>query len=305
MIKLPPGVDINNLIDDLRIFSWEAADLFLFYSKRIKEIKDNKLKTEIIKTENKEDPVTIADLKVNELIINRITENYKNIDWEILSEENFKFYRNSCDTDADWLWVLDPLDGTKDFIQGTENYAMHLALNYKEKPILGTVLIPERNELWISSGDKFFCENREKIRKEFNISRKTNLNEMTLVMSKNHRNEKLEELIHKVNFKKVKVMGSIGCKISSILRGESDIYITLSMPGESSPKDWDLAAPEAILKAAGGAITNLNNQTLKYKTETLQHPGIIIASNNRETHPKICSQIKEIIKKYNIYPISS
>ena len=53
-------------------------------------------------------------------------------------------------------------------------------------------------------------------------------------------------------------MGSIGCKIASIIRGESDIYISLSLPGKSSPKDWDFAAPEAILKAAGGgSITKI------------------------------------------------
>ena len=64
--------------------------------------------------------------------------------------------------------------------------------------------------------------------------------------------------------KNVIVMGSIGCKIASILRGESDIYICLSLPGKSSPKDWDFAAPEAILKMAGGAITDLDNQELTY-----------------------------------------
>ena len=62
-------------------------------------------------------------------------------------------------------------------------------------------------------------------------------------------------LYSEINFKKVINMGSVGCKIASIIRGESDIYISLSLPGKSSPKDWDFAAPEAILKAAGGAIT--------------------------------------------------
>jgi len=85
---------------------------------------------------------------------------------------------------------------------------------------------------------------------------------MTLVTSKNHGNETLTQLIHKINFCKVETMGSIGCKIASIVRGESDIYICLSLPGKSSPKDWDFAAPESILKAAGGAITNLDNQEL-------------------------------------------
>ena len=147
MIKLPFGVDIDNLIEDLRIFSWEAAEILLFYSKRLKD--NNQIK-DIIKNNNDEDPVTLADLKVNELIIKRIREKYMNINWEILSEESVKIKNGYCDYDSEWLWILDPLDGTKDFIQGTENYAMHLALNYKQKPILGVILIPERDELWIS-----------------------------------------------------------------------------------------------------------------------------------------------------------
>ena len=74
------------------------------------------------------------------------------------------------------------------------------------------------------------------------------------------------------------------------------------MPGKSAPKDWDFAAPEAILRAAGGAITNIDNEDLIYGTTALEHPGIIIASNNRQNHNKICSQIKEITHKYAIYP---
>ena len=83
-----------------------------------------------------DDPVTLADLKVNEMIINRINEKYIGIDWKILSEENVKLPKHEIDTKGDWLWILDPLDGTKDFIQGTGNYAMHLALTYKQKHIL-------------------------------------------------------------------------------------------------------------------------------------------------------------------------
>ena len=151
MIKLPSELEINSLIDDLRTFSWEAADVLLYYSKIVK---DSKYKSNILENDNSEDPVTIADLRVNELIIQRINEKYKDVDWEILSEENVKIESENCASLADWMWVLDPLDGTKDFIQGTSNYAMHLALNYKNKPYIGIVLIPEKNELWIVDGEK-------------------------------------------------------------------------------------------------------------------------------------------------------
>ena len=126
---------------------------------------------------------------------------------------------------------------------------------------------------------------------------------MVLVTSKNHNNETLKKLIQKINFNEVIIMGSIGCKIASIVRGESDFYICLSLPGKSSPKDWDFAAPEAILKASGGAITNLENEELSYGKFNFEQGGIILASNNKVNHREICLQIKEIIKKYDLYPL--
>ena len=72
MIKLPSRVDINNLIDDIRIFSWQAADILLYYSKLLE---DSDGKRNILKNKNEDDPVTLADLKVNELIIKRINKN--------------------------------------------------------------------------------------------------------------------------------------------------------------------------------------------------------------------------------------
>ena len=298
MFKLPVGIDINNLIDDLRVFSWEASDILLHYSKRLK---NQNYAKEIIKTKNILNPVTVADLEVNDLIIKRINRNYKEVDWNILSEENVKTEADIFVANSEWLWILDPLDGTKDFIQGTKNYAMHLALNYKNKPCIGLVLIPEKGELWITNSRDAWCEKQDGSIRKANCQNHKTLREMTIVTSKNHCNTTLNTLINKVGFSKVNVMGSIGCKIASIIRGECDIYISLSLPGKSSPKDWDFAAPEAILRAAGGAITNLDNEELSYGNSNFQKGGIIIASNNRHTHKKVCLEIKEIIMKNDLY----
>ena len=302
VFKLPIGVDINNLIDDLRIFSWEAADIFLYYSQILKNPINSK---KIIKSKGKGDPVTSADLKVNDLIIKRINENYEEVDWDILSEENVKIESKNLFTKSKWLWVLDPLDGTKDFIQGTPNYAMHLALNYENRPYIGVILIPEKGELWIADSKNIWCEDKNGLQKKVDIKPKKSLDEMTLVTSKNHKEKTLENIINKIGFRKVNIMGSIGCKIASIIRGECDIYISLSLPGKSSPKDWDFAAPEAILRAAGGSITNLENEELSYGKSNFKQEGIIIASNNRHTHGSICFQIKQIIKKNDLYPFYS
>ena len=180
MIRLPFGVDINNLIDDIRIFSWQAADILLYYSNLLEDSDD---KRSIIKNNNEDDPVTLADLKVNELIIKGINEKYKNINWDILSEENVKNSLENFDSKNDWIWVLDPLDGTKDFIQGTGNYAMHLALNFKGKPYIGFVLLPDKNQLWIADGEKTWCEKRDGSKQEPILLHNKNLQEMTLVTS--------------------------------------------------------------------------------------------------------------------------
>ena len=81
------------------------------------------------------------------------------------------------------------------------------------------------------------------------------------------------------------------------------IYISLSLPGKSSPKDWDLAAPEAILKGSGGLITDINNRELLYGKTKFEQSGILIASNNSEDHYKICFEVKKIIKEYDLYPL--
>tara|TARA_B100000161_G_scaffold104467_1_gene73879 strand:- start:1698 stop:2606 length:909 start_codon:yes stop_codon:yes gene_type:complete len=302
VVKLPSGIDINKLIQDLRVLSWEASDVLLHYSKLLKEFNGE---NHILKNDDKDNPVTLADLKVNEIIIQNIDQKYKNIPWEILSEENVKLSDGNYNSECDWIWILDPLDGTKDFIQGSGNYAMHLALNYKKKPILGIVLIPEKDELWFAYDNKVWCENKDGSKTKPKISKIKDLQEMTLVKSKNHGNKILDKLIKKIKLSKILTMGSIGCKIASIVRGESEIYISLSLPSKSSPKDWDLAAPEAILKASGGAITNLDNQDLSYGKSDFQHGGVIIASNNKENHKNICSQIKMAIKKYEIFPLDT
>ena len=98
MIKLPSGVEINCLIDDLRKLSWEAAETLLYYSQILK---DPNNKSNILKNDDKKNPVTIADLKVNEIIIQRINEKYKNVNWGILSEESVKFASDSFNINSE------------------------------------------------------------------------------------------------------------------------------------------------------------------------------------------------------------
>jgi len=136
-----------------------------------------------------------------------------------------------------------------------------------------------------------------------NSPKQKNIKDMIIVTSKNHRNKSLERLINKIGFKEVIEMGSIGCKIASLIRGEADIYISLSFPDGSAPKDWDFAAPEALLVQAGGAITYIDNNELIYNQSEFRQQGLIVASNNKLTHKTSCSAIKNIVMRNNIFPL--
>ena len=188
----------------------------------------------------------------------------------------------------DWCWIIDPLDGTKDFLQGSENYAVHIALAYKQKPRIGIVLIPERNELWFGViGSGAWYENREGHKKQISFSERKEISELILVSSKNHQELKLQNLLDKINFASTKKMGSIGCKVASILRGESDVYISLS--GKTAPKDWDIAAPHALIEAAGGSFTHADETNLTYDNQNYLQSGCLIASHGK-CHKSICKK---------------
>ena len=136
------------------------------------------------------------------------------------------------------------------------------------------------------------------------LSKGEKIRDLTLVSSKNHSNKILKLLIDKIQFSKTITMGSIGCKVASIVRGESDIYISLSLPGKTSPKDWDFAAPEAILRTSGGSITTINNVELTYNKPDFSHEGIIIATGNKLFHQSICSQIRAVIEEFDLFKIN-
>ena len=298
MTNLPIDIDINNIINVLRGLSWEVSDVLLSYEKILKADSE---KNNFIQSKIDGSPVTIADLKVNDLVFDVLKEKISNFYWGFLSEENHKLNFNKVGSNTDFLWVLDPLDGTKDFINGTGNYAMHLSLNFKDKPLLGIVLIPEKEELWIADGDKVWLERKNGCKYKPNNLLKDNILDMTLVISKNHNNKVLQNLVSKLPVKEVISMGSVGCKISSIIRGESDFYISLSLPGKSAPKDWDFAAPEALIKCAGGSITNEYNKPLLYNKNNYLQSGVIIASGNSNNHSNLCQIIKGIINDNEIF----
>ena len=289
---VPEDVELTTLLDEVRRLSWAAADILIAYARG--QTPPYGFPKALSVEEGGDGPVTAADMAVNKLLISGLNDNLTYKEWDILSEETFKekTFQHS-DYKKDWCWVLDPLDGTKDFIQGSENYAVHIALVYKNMPKIGIVLIPERNELWIGViGNGAWCENRDGIKKHISFSERKEISELILVSSKNHHELKLKNLLEKLDFASTKKIGSVGCKVASILRGESDVYISLS--GKTAPKDWDIAAPHALIQAAGGLFTHADETDLTYNNLNYLQSGCLIASHGK-SHKQICKKSMDFL----------
>ena len=214
---VPEDVDLTTLLCELRKLSWAAADVLMAYA-RGKEPPYGFQKALTVE-QGGEGPVSAADIAVNELLITGLKNKFTFKDWDILSEESSKGKSFQPEhLNKDWCWILDPLDGTKDFLQGSENYAVHMALAFKQKPTIGIVLIPEKNELWIGIiGSGAWYENRDGSKKQISFSKRKEISELVLVSSKNHQQVKLFNLLSTLGLAQTKKIGSVGCKVASIL----------------------------------------------------------------------------------------
>ncbi len=288
---LPPGVAPEALLEELRRLSWGAADILRAYARG--EQPPYGFARALSVEDGGEGPVSAADLAVNRWLLEGLAASFPEAGWTLLSEETAREQLRAGEPlAAEWLWILDPLDGTKDFLQGTGEYAVHLALVKDHQPVLGVVLLPEMEELWIGwlaadGSGRAWRENRSGEQFAPALSPRRELGELVLVASRNHRDQRLEQLLEALALGDTRAIGSVGGKVATILRGETDLYISLS--GRSAPKDWDMAAPEAVLRAAGGAFTHADGRPLSYNDGDVRQAGCLIASHGA-SHGVLCER---------------
>lgn len=237
------------------------------------------------------DPVTAADLAVSHYILDRLQTNLGEKDFAYISEETYK--TQPYKYNQPWVWIIDPLDGTRDFIEKTGQYAIHIALVKDSRPVLAVVAYPEAEKLYYATiGGGTFVETRDGTLTRKQVSQHNIIEDFTLVVSRTHRDERFNQLLQQLPCKNQKYIGSIGCKIAAIVEQQADIYISLS--GKSAPKDWDLAAPELILTEAGGKFTHFDGTPLMYNQEDVNQWGGLLASNGQR-HTELCAEAERIL----------
>ena len=292
---LPEGVDGDALLPELRQLAWGAAAILQAYARG--EDPPYGFPRALTVEQGGEGPVSAADLAVNRWLLEGLSGAFPDAPWALLSEETASTQlATGQPIGSEWLWILDPLDGTRDFLEGTGEYAVHLALVRNQRPVLGLVVLPEMEELWFGvvpspqGPGVAWCEGRAGASRPPGLSRRHTAGELVLVASRSHRDARLEQLLNALPIGSSRAMGSVGGKVATILRGEADVYISLS--GKSAPKDWDMAAPEAVLLAAGGAFSHADGEPLRYNTGDGLQAGCLIASHGL-AHGELCSKAAE------------
>lgn len=229
---------------------------------------DNNYKSSI---EIKKDatPLTIADKASNDVIINSLKKINTKI--PILSEEEKEIDFSSR---KDWnrFWLVDPLDGTKEFINRNGEFTVNIALIEDSSPVMGVVYAPVKKKLWygLKNHGSFLINNKEK---PIKISKKKPLDEIIkIVSSRSHANDKkLKKYLKKFKKHEIVSMGS-SIKMCLVADGTAHYY-----PRFGPTMEWDTGAAHAVVKYANGNIYNIDTkEELIYNKENLLNPGFIV-----------------------------
>jgi 3'(2'), 5'-bisphosphate nucleotidase len=280
---------MHNLVELMAIarpIAWGASEILLKYYKSPRAL-------QIREKGEDEGSVTSADLAANEFILNQLHSQLGTKDFAYLSEETED---DASRLNHEWVWAIDPMDGTSDFINRTGEFAVHIGLSYRQRPVLGLVAAPVPGKLFTAIKDKgAYLELKDGSRDRIQVSPKAKLSEMTLIASRSHRGAKLEFLLNRLPKAMELAVGSIGGKFSAIAHGSADYYISIS--GNSAPKDWDYCAPEIILTEAGGKLTRFDQTNLTYNNADVTQWGAIVASNGH-CHAQLCEISQAIISEF-------
>tara|TARA_X000000368_G_scaffold417570_1_gene414328 strand:+ start:859 stop:1671 length:813 start_codon:yes stop_codon:yes gene_type:complete len=217
-----------------------------------------------------ESPLTEADLSSNKIICKSLREITPKI--PILSEEssNISFTERSK---WDEYWLIDPLDGTKEFIKRNGEFTVNIALIKDKTPILGIIFVPATAETYWGCSDfgSFYQENNvsEKISVSDNQGKSTKI-----VSSRSHVSPEMNGLLNEIGDYELINKGS-SLKLCLVARGLADVYPRLGPTCE-----WDIAAGHAIVSNAGGVLLNINGEKIQYnKKEDYLNPYFIASSN--------------------------
>ena len=252
-------IDIKKIIESLVQTFLDAGKVSLDLRKQglIKEIKSDNT------------PVSNGDLEVNKILIKKILKLTPNI--PIVSEETSE---NKSRNNLENFWLIDPIDGTYDYINDLDEFTINAGLIIQKKPVAGLICAPAKKRMFYSYGNDLSFEliNGKPIKLDH--SKNFDKNEIKFVSYSNKIKPEINEIYKKLEVKKhVKMKSSL--KFCVIAAGEYDGYVA-----EPRASEWDIAAGHAILKHSGGTVTDFNGKEILYGKKDFKNPSLILKSKN-------------------------
>lgn len=260
-----------------------AGDVILEFYEKGFSVEEKRTK------DNHTEPVTEADRAASKLI----TEGLKFVFPKdgILSEEEIDLPERLT---KQRVWMIDPIDGTRSFVEKKGDFAVQIGLTENGKPIVGVVFQPLANRLYYAAkGFGAFYVSSENQPHKLNVSDKTDFTDMIIAVSRSHRSDKMTQLVQNFGFKNEYPHGSVGLKIGLLARQLADLYIHLS----PRTKFWDTCAPQIILEEAGGKLTDLFGKEIVYNIEEFQNYNGILATNG-VSHEAVAAKLKPLLTKF-------
>ena len=219
-------------------------------------------------TEKKDDdsPITQADIESNKIL----KEVLGKTGITILSEEDTDDKKRLSD---DKIWIIDPLDGTTDFVNRTGEFTIMVGLVEKQKSVLGLIYWPTKKKMYLAeSGKGAFCHDEEW--GEIETTMMSEMQNCHALVSRHHLSEKEKRLLDEMEISVVTSIGS-SLKVTEIASGNAEIYLTTT----NKMKQWDTCASNCIISEAGGKMTDISGNELSYNTEIVNHENGILVTN--------------------------
>ena len=251
-------IDIEKIVRDL-------IDTFLSAGEVSINLRKDGL-TKKIKSDNT--PVSNGDIEVNKIISKKLKELTPSI--PIISEETSD---NKLTKDLKNFWLVDPIDGTYDYINDLDEFTINAGLIIDQKPVAGLIYAPAKKRMFYSYGEGNAYEYTNGKEIKINGSRNFDKDKIKFVSYSNKIKPEIQKVFDELNVKEYTRMKS-SLKFCVIATGEFDGYVA-----EPRACEWDIAAGHAILKHSGGSITDFENNEILYGKKDFKNPSLILKSN--------------------------
>ena len=235
-------------------------------------------------TKKDNSPLTEADLKSNDIIQKIIV----GTGYPVLSEESVD---NKKRLEHDKIWIIDPLDGTSDFVSKSGEFTIMIALVDKHEPILGVIYWPTNDILYVAQKGCGAYKFANDVWGKLTISKRSDLRNCRALGSRHHLSSHEVNFLKLLNIEKFSERGS-SLKVTDICSGAADLYFTMT----NKIKQWDTCASNCLITEVGGKMTDMLGNELEYNTENIYHDNGILVTNGI-IHDIVTERYNEFLRK--------